>query len=239
MAALPKVQMVRGTRICSAHFFVQFRQKLDHGSPHSAAPPCIADTRPCALVIHVCNRAGGSHSGQLVEIFADEKVRGNFSLFANLRGDWLETHCSSKRSNKLVFFLLTCSPDVTFCGYSMPHPSEQRINVRLQTKPGATAVEAFRDGCSTLVKITDIISEAFEDAIKRGPEQPPSSSSSASAASSSSSAAAASSEGGGGRRSRRSSTAEAPAASAEGESAGAGAEASAGEKKGKGSKGKR
>ena len=27
----------------------------------------------------------------------------------------------------------THSPDVTFCGYSVPHPSEHKINLRIQT----------------------------------------------------------------------------------------------------------
>lgn len=26
-----------------------------------------------------------------------------------------------------------CSPEVTFCGYSVPHPSEHKINLRIQT----------------------------------------------------------------------------------------------------------
>ena len=26
-----------------------------------------------------------------------------------------------------------CSPNVTFCGYSVPHPSERKINFRIQT----------------------------------------------------------------------------------------------------------
>ena len=26
-----------------------------------------------------------------------------------------------------------CSPDVEFCGYSIPHPSEDKMNIRIQT----------------------------------------------------------------------------------------------------------
>jgi hypothetical protein len=26
-----------------------------------------------------------------------------------------------------------CSPDVEFCGYSIPHPSEAKLNLRIQT----------------------------------------------------------------------------------------------------------
>lgn len=31
-----------------------------------------------------------------------------------------------------IIFIL-CSPRVTFCGYSIPHPSEARVNIRVQT----------------------------------------------------------------------------------------------------------
>ena len=57
-----------------------------------------------------------------------------------------------------------------FCGYSMPHPSEQRINVRVQTKAGATSAGAFGEGCRALVTMTEVISAAFEAAVERGPE---------------------------------------------------------------------
>ena len=33
-------------------------------------------------------------------------------------------------SNCYIFF----SPDVEFCGYSIPHPSENKINFRIQTR---------------------------------------------------------------------------------------------------------
>ena len=29
--------------------------------------------------------------------------------------------------------LICCSPNVVFCGYSVPHPSENKINLRIQT----------------------------------------------------------------------------------------------------------
>jgi len=30
-------------------------------------------------------------------------------------------------------YILICSPDVEFCGYSIPHPSEPKLNMRIQT----------------------------------------------------------------------------------------------------------
>jgi len=31
----------------------------------------------------------------------------------------------------------SCSPDVEFCGYSIPHPAENKINFRIQTRGDA------------------------------------------------------------------------------------------------------
>lgn len=46
----------------------------------------------------------------------------------------------SKRKGEVCLYkharLLTtyyCSPDVEFCGYSIPHPSEELMNIRIQT----------------------------------------------------------------------------------------------------------
>ncbi|PPD67580.1 hypothetical protein GOBAR_DD35542 [Gossypium barbadense] len=35
-----------------------------------------------------------------------------------------------------VRFTLNQDPRVTFCGYSIPHPSEARVNIRVQTTTG-------------------------------------------------------------------------------------------------------
>jgi DNA-directed RNA polymerase I and III subunit RPAC2 len=44
-----------------------------------------------------------------------------------------------------------------FCGYSMPHPSEQVVNLRLQTAPPATSVDVFSRGLQTLADICEHI----------------------------------------------------------------------------------
>jgi DNA-directed RNA polymerase I and III subunit RPAC2 len=44
-----------------------------------------------------------------------------------------------------------------FCGYSMPHPSEQVVNLRLQTVPPATSLDVFSRGLQTLVDMCEHI----------------------------------------------------------------------------------
>lgn len=59
-------------------------------------------------------------------------------------------------------FVLNRNPQVAFCGYSVPHPSEELVNVRVQTTGDLTAVQAFRDGLNDLSGICDVIEEEFK-----------------------------------------------------------------------------
>ena len=38
-----------------------------------------------------------------------------------------------KLNLNLIYQLLLKSPEVEYCGYSIPHPSEDRLNIRVQT----------------------------------------------------------------------------------------------------------
>ena len=49
-------------------------------------------------------------------------------------------------------YVLMRDPATTFCGYSMPHPSEPLVNLRLQTT-GAPADVVLRAGLNTLIEM--------------------------------------------------------------------------------------
>ncbi|KAL6809253.1 DNA-directed RNA polymerase [Trichoderma sp. SZMC 28013] len=51
-------------------------------------------------------------------------------------------------------------PDVEFCAYSIPHPSEPKMNIRIQTYDG-TAVNALKKGLSDLQDVCDVVAEEF------------------------------------------------------------------------------
>ncbi|RYG43922.1 hypothetical protein EON67_12335 [archaeon] len=59
-----------------------------------------------------------------------------------------------------------CRPEVVFCGYSLPHPSEAKVNMRIQTKAGATAADAFRAGLRTLIDTATHIGATFDAALE-------------------------------------------------------------------------
>eukprot|EP01114_Cavostelium_apophysatum_P020130 TRINITY_DN6661_c0_g1_i1.p1 TRINITY_DN6661_c0_g1~~TRINITY_DN6661_c0_g1_i1.p1 ORF type:complete len:109 (-),score=5.97 TRINITY_DN6661_c0_g1_i1:19-345(-) len=45
-------------------------------------------------------------------------------------------------------YMLAKNPEVDLAGYSIPHPSEPLLNVRVQTKGSTPAIDAFRDALS-------------------------------------------------------------------------------------------
>ncbi|OLL27029.1 DNA-directed RNA polymerases I and III subunit RPAC2 [Neolecta irregularis DAH-3] len=54
------------------------------------------------------------------------------------------------------------SPGVEFCGYSIPHPSETKVNIRVQTYgEGVTAIDALDKGLSDLVDLCNHVEETF------------------------------------------------------------------------------
>ena len=55
---------------------------------------------------------------------------------------------------------------VLFCGYSMPHPAENKMFLRVQTVEGYSAQEALRSGLTDLKEMCKITREAFNKAVK-------------------------------------------------------------------------
>mmetsp|Transcript_30395 Transcript_30395/g.81741 ORF Transcript_30395/g.81741 Transcript_30395/m.81741 type:complete len:122 (+) Transcript_30395:33-398(+) len=63
-----------------------------------------------------------------------------------------------------VRYILAKNPEVAFAGYSVPHPSEPKMNIRVQTT-GVPAEEAFMNSVLTLYKLTEHIETTFDEAI--------------------------------------------------------------------------
>uniref|UniRef100_A0A7S2UY40 DNA-directed RNA polymerase RBP11-like dimerisation domain-containing protein n=1 Tax=Fibrocapsa japonica TaxID=94617 RepID=A0A7S2UY40_9STRA len=51
------------------------------------------------------------------------------------------------------------------CGYSVPHPTEPYMHVRLQTIQGSDATEVLKDGLNDLAKICDTLTDKFDKAL--------------------------------------------------------------------------
>ncbi|XP_034969705.1 DNA-directed RNA polymerases I and III subunit RPAC2 isoform X3 [Zootoca vivipara] len=60
-------------------------------------------------------------------------------------------------------YMIMKNPEVEFCGYSITHPSERKINLRIQTKGGLPAVDMFQKGLEDLMRVCQHVQSKFED----------------------------------------------------------------------------
>ncbi|KAL6141233.1 hypothetical protein ACLB2K_059523 [Fragaria x ananassa] len=63
-----------------------------------------------------------------------------------------------------IRFTLNQDPRTRFCGYSIPHPSDNRVNIRIQTT-GDPAKDVFRDACQDLMVMCQHASNTFDKAV--------------------------------------------------------------------------
>lgn len=54
------------------------------------------------------------------------------------------------------------NPDVEFCGYSIPHPSESKMNLRIQTYDGVSVYTVLEKGLEDLMAMCDVVEEKFK-----------------------------------------------------------------------------
>ncbi|CAK7241040.1 MAG: RNA polymerase subunit AC19 [Sporothrix thermara] len=60
-------------------------------------------------------------------------------------------------------YIIMKNPNVEFCAYAIPHPSEAKMNIRIQTYEG-TAIEALEKGLRDLQDLCDVVGEKYWDA---------------------------------------------------------------------------
>ncbi|BCR89002.1 DNA-directed RNA polymerase core subunit RPC19 [Aspergillus chevalieri] len=65
--------------------------------------------------------------------------------------------------NALRFSIMK-NPQVEFCGYTIPHPSEQKMNLRIQTSDETTATDALQKGLDDLMDLCDVVTDKFTNA---------------------------------------------------------------------------
>ena len=57
--------------------------------------------------------------------------------------------------------------ETIFCGYSVPHPYEPKMNVRLQVNKDHTAVEVLQAGLNDLEETANLIDDVFVSALTK------------------------------------------------------------------------
>jgi len=68
-------------------------------------------------------------------------------------------------------YVIMKNPAVDFCGYTIPHPSEAKINFRIQSKinedsTAVPAIDIFRQGLVDLKQMCSIVLEKYEESVK-------------------------------------------------------------------------
>ncbi|MCJ1337455.1 RNA polymerase subunit AC19 [Bachmanniomyces sp. S44760] len=58
-------------------------------------------------------------------------------------------------------YVIMKNPEVEFCGYSIPHPSEAKMNVRIQTYDGTSVYDALEKGFDDLIDMCDVVADKF------------------------------------------------------------------------------
>lgn len=58
------------------------------------------------------------------------------------------------------------SPDVTFCGYTVPHPSESTMHFRIQSAKDVRAIDILRRGLEDLEQVCDHTIDTFNAALQ-------------------------------------------------------------------------
>jgi DNA-directed RNA polymerase I and III subunit RPAC2 len=63
-------------------------------------------------------------------------------------------------------WVLNKNPHTALCGYSVPHPSEEVVNIRIQTTGELPAAQVFREGVADLMTICDHVQDTFTKSVE-------------------------------------------------------------------------
>ena len=102
------------------------------------------------------------------EKFEENKPKDKLKIIPDKEeGDYNCTYTFQNEDHTLgniLRYTLMKDPNTLFCGYSIPHPSEDLMNVRLQTKEKKTN-EVMENAMDRIVEISDILANKFQKAL--------------------------------------------------------------------------
>ncbi|RUP25356.1 DNA-directed RNA polymerase [Jimgerdemannia flammicorona] len=65
-------------------------------------------------------------------------------------------------------YMIMKNPEVDYCGYSIPHPSEAKMNIRVQTTDRTSAIEVMDKGLQDLIDLCTVVVDAFKAEVSNG-----------------------------------------------------------------------
>jgi DNA-directed RNA polymerase I and III subunit RPAC2 len=60
---------------------------------------------------------------------------------------------------------ISANPVVDFCGYSVPHPAENKMRIRIQAKKGENIIDIMKQGLDDLTQWCFNVERAFDEAM--------------------------------------------------------------------------
>ncbi|KAH9478378.1 DNA-directed RNA polymerases I and III subunit RPAC2 [Psilocybe cubensis] len=80
---------------------------------------------------------------------------------ADLSAATYQIHDESHTIGNSLRWMLMKNPKVEFCGYSVPHPSENVINVRIQMYDNASSIDALISALEELDKVCEAVEDGY------------------------------------------------------------------------------
>lgn len=97
-----------------------------------------------------------------------EKHKLELSPTTDPGDDSCVTFCMHNEDHTLgnsLRYIIMKNPNVEYCGYSVPHPSESKINLRIQTRKSQSATEVLNNGLLDLQKVSLHVLDTFQEAV--------------------------------------------------------------------------
>uniref|UniRef100_A0A1B0G937 DNA-directed RNA polymerases I and III subunit RPAC2 n=1 Tax=Glossina morsitans morsitans TaxID=37546 RepID=A0A1B0G937_GLOMM len=94
--------------------------------------------------------------GALAEVAGDESNEGSRTFVFQDEGHTLGNSLKT---------IVTRYPDVDFCGYTIPHPAENKLHFRIQSSQ-SRAIDILKRGLEDLEKLCDHTITTFEAEVK-------------------------------------------------------------------------
>ncbi|RMZ86213.1 hypothetical protein DV737_g313, partial [Chaetothyriales sp. CBS 132003] len=109
---------------------------------------------------------GASSHAASFQVMNEDHTMGNaLRYFINKKSAFTAKTNSSEKKNARPTNCAS-SPDVEFCGYTIPHPAEPKMSIRIQTWEDSktSAFDALRKGLQDMVEACDVVSATFTHA---------------------------------------------------------------------------
>ncbi|KAK4689941.1 DNA-directed RNA polymerases I and III subunit RPAC2, partial [Tremellales sp. Uapishka_1] len=111
------------------------------------------------------------NAGTLLQSVSTSIVHDKVSILPGHADDYsAATFCLWEEDHTLgnaLRWVIMKDPDVEYCGYSAPHPSEPKIHIRIQMYDGLSAVDCIKKALSNLKDLLSTVKSSYETSLKK------------------------------------------------------------------------